>query len=135
MKKQEIPHDLGALGKITKEVCYAVDESGKYTTVLSEGWKIKAEALDVAWQDVQERIYSAFEKVKKGEASPILFFMEYRLMDVGIVSAYTGFWKWTVKRHLKPAVFKKLPESKLKKYAEIFEISMEDLKNMNVHEA
>ena len=135
MKKQEIPHDLGALGKITKEVCYAVDESGKYTTALSEGWKIKAEALDIAWQDVQERITSAFEKVQKGEASPILFFMEFRLMDIGIVSAYTGFWKWTVKRHLKPNVFKKLSETKLKKYAEVFETSVEDLKNMNVHEA
>ncbi|PWT73831.1 MAG: hypothetical protein C5B59_12410 [Bacteroidetes bacterium] len=135
MKKEEIPHDLGALGKITKEVCYVVDESGKYTTQLSEGWKVKAEALDVAWEDVQARIAVAREKVLAGEASPILLFMEYRLMDVGIVSAYTGFWKWTIKRHMKPDVFKRLSDDKLKKYAMAFETSVEDLKNMNVHEA
>ena len=56
-------------------------------------------------------------------------------MDIGIVSAYTGFWKWTIKQHLKPAAFKKLSEKKLNKYAEAFNISVEELKTMTVHEA
>ncbi len=42
MKKEEIPQDLGALGKITGEIVYAVDESGKYTTELSNGWEVKS---------------------------------------------------------------------------------------------
>jgi hypothetical protein len=50
-------------------------------------------------------------------------------MDISILSSYTGFWKWTVKRHLKPSVFKKLSDQKLQKYAEIFEISIDELKN------
>jgi hypothetical protein len=130
MKKNEIPHDLGALGKITKEVCYAVDDSGKYTTELSEGWEVKATALDVAWQDVEARIASAKQKVLNNEASPLLFFMELKLMDIPIVSAYTGFWKWQVKRHFKPSVFKKLSDRKLQKYADIFETSVDNIKNM-----
>ena len=108
MKKDEIPQDLGALGKITSEVCYAVDESGKYTTELSNGWEVKSSALDVAWKDVEQRIQDAKQKVINKEASPILFFMELRVMDIPIVAAYTGFWKWQVKRHLKSAVFQKL---------------------------
>ena len=32
----------------------------------------------------------------------MLFFMEYRLMDLSILSDYTGFWKWQIRRHLKP---------------------------------
>jgi len=130
MKKNEIPHDLGALGKITKEVCYAVDESGKYTTELSEGWEVKATALDVAWHDVEGRIAIAKQKVLNHEASPLLFFMELKLMDIPIVAAYTGFWKWQVKRHMKPSVFKKMSDKKLQKYAEIFETSVDDIKNM-----
>jgi len=130
MKKNEIPHDLGALGKITREVCYAVDDSGKYTTELSEGWEVKATALDVAWHDVEDRIATAKQKVLNNEASPLLFFMELKLMDVPIVAAYTGFWKWQVKRHLKPSVFKNLSDKKLQKYAEIFETSADDIKNM-----
>ena len=134
MKKEEIPQDLGALGKITGEIVYAVDESGKYTTSLSNGWEVKSSALDVAWKDVEQRITAAREKVIRREASPILFFMELRVMDIPIVAAYTGFWKWQVKRHLKYPVFENLSLVKLSRYAALFEVSVEELKTMQVHE-
>jgi hypothetical protein len=135
MKKEEIPQDLGALGKITGEVCYVVDETGKYTTVLSNGWEVKSSALEVAWKDVEERIEVARQKVLNREASPILFFMELRVMDIPIVSAYTGFWKWRVKKHLKYPVFEKLSAARLAKYAALFEVTVEELKTMKVNEA
>jgi hypothetical protein len=135
MKKEEIPQDLGALGKITGEIVYAVDESGKYTTELSNGWEVKSSALEVAWKDVEQRIEAARLKVMNREASPILFFMELRVMDVPIVAAYTGFWKWQVKKHLKYTVFERLSAFKLEKYAALFEVSVEELKLMKVHEA
>ena len=134
MKKENIPQDPSALDKFTKEVCYAVDSSGKYVTELSRGWEVKATALDVAWQDIEQRIAAARQKVLNKEASPLLFFMELRLMDTGIVSAYTGFWKWQIKRHLKPAVFEKLSEKKLQQYATAFNVSITELKTMEVHE-
>ena len=134
MKKKDVPQDLSSLGKITKEVCYATDQSGKYTTELSRGWDIKISALDTAWQDIKDRVAVAREIVLNDKASPILFFMEKGLMDIKIVAAYTGFWKWQVRRHLKPAVFKKLSDKKLQRYAEIFNVNIEDLKSMNVHE-
>ncbi|MBS1933741.1 MAG: hypothetical protein JST96_07060 [Bacteroidetes bacterium] len=132
MKKEEIPQDESALNKLTKEVCYAVDGSGNYTTQLSTGWEVKAKALDVAWTDIEERIASAKQKVLNNEASPLLFFIEYRLMDIPIVAGYTGFWKWQVKNHLKPDTFKKLSEKKLQRYAEAFNVSVEELKTMNI---
>ena len=134
MKKEEIPQDNGALNKLTKEVCYAVDKDGKYTTELSTGWEVKANALDAAWEDIQQRVATAKQKVLNHEASPLLYFMELRLMDVAIVAAYTGFWQWTVKQHLKPAVFEKLSEKKLQQYATAFNVSIADLKTMTVHE-
>lgn len=134
MKKQDVPQDLGALGKITKEICYATDDTGKYVKELSDGWDIKTNALDVAWQDIKVRVDTARSKVLKNEASPLLFFMERGLMDIGIVAAYTGFWKWQVKRHLKPAVFQQLSAKKLQRYAEIFNVSVDDFKSMTVHE-
>lgn len=127
MKVNEIPQDPGALGKIAKEVAYAVDEKGKYTTALSTGWEIKMKALDIAWEDVEKRIAAARQKVLNGEASPLLYYMELKIMDVTIVSGYTGFWKWQVKRHLKPSVFNKLSGKKLDKYARLFEVSREQL--------
>lgn len=133
MKKEDVPQDLSSLGKITKEVCYATDDSGKYVTELSNGWNIKITALDATWQDIEGRIVAARKKVLNKEASPLLFFMERGLMDIGILSGYTGFWKWQIKRHLKPAVFKNLPDNKLRRYAEVFNVSVDDFKNMNVH--
>jgi hypothetical protein len=134
MKKEEIPQDDGALNKLTREMVYAVDGSGKYSSELSTGWDVKTKALDLAWQDIEKRIEAAKQKVLNNEASPILYFLELRLMDMGILSSYTGFWKWTIKRHLKPAVFKNLPELKLQKYADAFNVSVEELKTMNVHD-
>ena len=134
MKKEEVPQDLGSLGKITKEVCYATDASGKYTTQLSDGWNVKTNALDITWKDIEQKIAAAKEKVFRDEASPVLFFMEKNVMDIGILSGYTGFFRWQIKRHLKPAVFKKLSIKKLTKYAEVFSITVNELKTMEAHD-
>jgi hypothetical protein len=127
MRKKDIPQDPSALVNYIKELCYAVDENGNYTTANSTGWEVKTTALEVAWKDIEKRILDARQKVVNREASPILYFMELRLMDMSIVSAYTGFWKWTIKRHLRPSVFKNLSVQKLRRYAEVFEIEIEDL--------
>jgi hypothetical protein len=134
MKKEEIPQDDGALNKLTKEVVYAVDGTGKYTSELSTGWDVKTKALDLAWEDIEKRIETARQKVLNNEASPILYFLELRLMDIGILAAYTGFWKWTIKKHLKPAAFKNLSQQKLQQYADAFNVTVEELKTMNVHD-
>lgn len=135
MKKEDTPQDLGALGKVTKEVCYVVDASGNYLTDLSNGWEIKSKALDAAWEDISKRVQAAKDKVIQGAASPLLYFMELKLMDIPILAAYTGFWKWRVKRHLKPGPFKRLSDRSLQKYADAFELKVEDIKSFKINEA
>ncbi len=56
-------------------------------------------------------------------------------MNLQILSDYTGFWKWQIKRHLKPAAFNKLSEKQLKKYAEAFNVRPEKLKTMTIDAA
>ncbi len=129
MKKEELPQDQSALAKCTREVLYVKNSDGKYTTDLSTGWEVKKEALDNAWDDINERIKEAALKVKNGEQSPILYFMELNLMDIHLLSDYTGFWKFNIKRHMKPSVFSKLSEKRLRDYAKVFDISIDDLKN------
>ncbi len=134
MKIKDLPQDPSVLDKFTKDVVYGEDEKGNYTTGLSRGWQVKAEALNIAWEDIEQRINDAKQKVVNGEASPVLFFMELRLMDFPTITAYTGFWQWQVKRHIKPQVFKNLSDKKLKKYADAFAVSVDDLKNCKVIE-
>lgn len=131
MKKEDLPQDSSALAGVTREVCYVKDSNGKYTSDLSTGWDVKKQALDNAWDDIKERVEEAALLVKKGEVSPVYYFMELKLMDLTLLSSYTGFWKWTIKRHFKPSVFKALSVAKLNIYAKTFEISIEELKNFH----
>lgn len=134
MKNTEAPQDHTSLEKFTKEVLYVTDENGKYTTQLSSGWKVKADALGISWQAALEKINTAKQKVLNDEASPILFFMELNLMELSILSDYTGFWQFNIKRHLKPSVFAKLSNKKLLIYADVFGVTIEQLKNCEVSE-
>lgn len=129
MKQEDLPQDHSALEGVTRDLCYVKNADGKYTTDLSKGWDIKKQALDNAWEDINERVLDAAALVKSGEKSPVYYFMEKKLMDLIVLSGYTGFWKFNIKRHFKPAVFSKLSDAKLSKYAQAFEITLEELKS------
>lgn len=129
MKKEDLPQDPGALAKFTREVCYVKNDDGKYETALSKGWDIKKQALDSAWEEVNERVADARKAVANGEKSPVYYFMELRLMDLAVLSGYTGIFPFFIKRHFKPSVFKDLSERKLEKYARAFDITVSELKN------
>ena len=129
MKKEDLPQEPGALSRLTRELCYVKNEEGKYETALSKGWDIKKEALDSAWVEVNDRVEEARRAVVNGENSPIYYFMELNLMDLGVLSGYTGFFTFFIKRHLRPSVFNALSENKLKKYADAFNIPVSELKN------
>ena len=128
MKKEELPQDDSALKSMTRELLYVKDKEGKYTTGLSTGWEVKKEALDNAWEDINERVKEAKKAVLNGEKSPIHYFMELRLMDIPVLSGYTGFWAFTIKRHLKPNVYKSLSNKKLDVYAKAFEVTLKEMK-------
>ena len=130
MKKNEVPQDKSSLSAINmKELCYATDENGNYTTALSEGWEPKTIALTNAMEDINERIAAAKIKVQQGKISPIAYYMELHKMDIGILSSYVGKWQWQVKRHFKPSVFQKLSGKVLQQYATTFGITVAELKN------
>jgi hypothetical protein len=132
MKKEEVPQDQSNLSKSNiKELVYATDEDGNYTTTLSSGWEPKTIALSNSLDEINERIAIAKLQVLNGEVSPILYFMELNKMDISILSSYVGKWKWIVKRHFKPSVFIRLNERTLQKYADTFNVSITELQNFN----
>ncbi|MFB3386130.1 hypothetical protein [Flavobacterium sp. LAR06] len=130
MEKENVPqHDGNLSKKNLKELVYATDENGNYTTALSTGWEPKAIALSNAIDDIKERAEEAKLKVQSGELSPICYYMELNKMDLTILAGYVDMWKWRVKRHFKPAIFAKLNDKTLQKYADAFDISIAELKN------
>jgi hypothetical protein len=134
MKKEEVPQDKGNLSnKNMKELVYATDEKGNYTTALSTGWEPKTIALSNSIDEISERIAIAKSKVGNNEVSPIYYYMEFCRMDIGVLSCYVGMWQWRVKRHFKPKVFAGLSDTILRKYAESFNITIEELKNFKTN--
>ncbi|WP_299600480.1 hypothetical protein [uncultured Aquimarina sp.] len=133
MKKEEVPQDESCFSHTNmKEVVYAVDKDGKYGKALSSGWEAKTIALNESLDLIEEQLQETIQKIKEGELSPIAYYMESQRMDVVVLSGYVGIWQWKVKRHLKAKTFKKLSDKTLKKYAEAFEISLEELKNPKI---
>jgi hypothetical protein len=131
MKLNEVPQDKSSLAdKNMRELCYAVDKDGNYATKLSDGWDVKTLALNKTLELIEERIQGFKEQYLNGTLSPIPYYMELNKMDLLILSGYMGKWRWTLKRHFKPKVFKKLPLEILEKYAQTFNITVEQLKNI-----
>nr|WP_194716184.1 hypothetical protein [Chryseobacterium muglaense] len=113
------------------EVLYVTDENDNYTTANSIGWDAKKAALEESMELINERIEEAKQNVANNLVSPIIYFMEFNKMDFQVLAAYVNMWQWTVKRHSKPKIFKKLSDSTLKKYADAFDISVDELKKFN----
>lgn len=52
MKVEDVPQDLKYYkDSLARDVCYAVDEKGQYTAVVSDGWSAKNDALELALED------------------------------------------------------------------------------------
>lgn len=132
MKKQDLPQDESNLKSANMtEVLYVTDENNNYTTANSIGWDAKKAALDESLSLISERIEEARQNVANNIVSPIIYFMELNKMDMQVLSAYVEKWQWTVRRHTKPKIFKKLSDATLKKYADAFGISVDELKNFD----
>ena len=131
MQLNEVPQDglnYKERDKLRK-LMYAVDSKGHYTGVASVGWEAENTATKGAWDEVVEVLRETEEAVKAGKLSPIAYFMQKCLMDVALLAKYAGKWQWTVRRHMKPALFAKLSEKTLLVYAGIFNITIDELKN------
>jgi hypothetical protein len=86
--------------------------------------------LQQAWDLFNERMEDAKQKVLAGKASPIVYYMEKIYADTLGLSMMAGIPIWKVKLHFRPWFFKRMNENDRKKYAEAFNISVDQLNNV-----
>ncbi|MCF8257287.1 MAG: hypothetical protein K9J06_07020 [Flavobacteriales bacterium] len=132
MKKEDVPQDDGKLleGKF-RVVKYAVDDEGHFDKVGSVGWEPENVVMEQAWDDINQRVESARQKFLRGESSPLRFHMEKNLMDIGMLSSYMDMTRLRVWWHMRPAAFSKLSASTLQRYADVFQITADELKTVD----
>lgn len=135
MKTTDVPQDDANMmqGKF-REPVYSLDENGNYTTVKSVGWDPKNEVMQEAWDNINEKVNKARERVLAGKVSPIAYYIEKNIMDTKLVASYMGIWKWKVKRHMKPSVFNKLSDEIIYKYADVFGVTVEQMRDITLLE-
>ncbi|MGE7774096.1 hypothetical protein ACQKLP_05195 [Chitinophaga sp. NPDC101104] len=130
MKKDEVPQDGDNLHHGTfKQLFYAVDQQGDYTTATSIGWEPENVALSQAWDEVEQRVADTKSQVEAGILSPVAYYMERTLLDLPLLALKAGKFQWQVKRHMKPQVFKGLSGKMIDRYADIFGIPAQALRS------
>jgi hypothetical protein len=129
MKKKDVPQDDENLfeGKF-KVVKYALDDEDNYETVGSSGWEPENTVLNQAWDEINKKVAATLKKIEAGELSPLAYHMEKNMMDLGMLSQYMDISKRNIDKHLEPSGFNSLEQKTLEKYAEVFDISVEELK-------
>lgn len=131
MNIKDVPNDKENFkGKSDmRKLVYATKDDGSYTNVNSEGWEVENMATRQAWDAVEEELKEVVQQVKAGQLSPIAYYMHKCLMELPILAKYVGKWQWQVKRHFKPDIFASLDGKMLERYASVFNISVEELRN------
>ena len=132
MKKENIPKDDWGIGdNVSRELCYATEADGSYTTGLSPGWEAKNIALTQAWHDIKDALVQTVEDITEGKVSPLKYYMQFNLMEPFLLASFVGIATWRVKLHMKPVFYNKMGEKMLTKYASELGITVEDMKNSN----
>lgn len=128
MKVDEVPQDLKYFqNAIVRDLVYAVDDEGRYTAVVSDGWSVKNDALDVTMDDINEGCEEIRRRVLSGETSPLEYHAAKNFMEVSLLSDYTGISKRNIRKHFDPKAFARLDRETLEKYADALRITVEQL--------
>jgi hypothetical protein len=125
MRRSDVPQDQCLFGGM-KEIRYAVDEEGRYGLVESAGWEPVNIANSEAWKSIDSEVEAVAAKVRAGELSPLAWHMARNQMDPGMLAGYVGLSRWRVRRHMKPAPFRRMRTEILARYAAVFKIAPEE---------
>lgn len=129
MKKIDVPQEENSILEGHKKVMYTI-EGDKFCTK-AYGSQAEEFATQVAVNEFNELANDALERFLNAKASPIEYFMYKNRMDLATTASATSFFQFQIKRHFKPKVFKKLSDKKLSQYAQIFMISVKELKDFD----
>ncbi len=113
-----------------RELSYSYGDGGTFEKTVGFHGEADRLILQQAWDLFHERIEEARQRVLAGKASPVVYFMEKNLLDPMNLSMMAGISLWRVKWHFKPGVFKRLNDKTLQKYAEAFNITVDQLRKI-----
>lgn len=129
MKISEVPQDDTKTMHGEKKAVYAVDDQGRYMQTTTKGWEAEDIVLDQVIKEFEEKAKEAAMRVRNNKTSSIEYFMYINWMDPLTLAQAMGLYRWQLKRHFKPGIFKKLNNKTLAEYARLFKVPVNELIN------
>jgi len=130
MLEKDVPQEGNATLGGQRKAVYAVGEDGKLRLVASRGWEAEEIVTRQAVEDLERRAADARRRALAGDASPLEYHMYRARMDVALLSQTTGLWRWRIRRHFRPEIFRDLSRALRRRYAGALGISAERLEEI-----
>ncbi len=127
MRERDVPQEGNATLAGHRKAVYAVGEDGKLRIVPSRGWEVEEVVTRQAVEDLERRAREARDRALAGAASPLEYHMYRARMDLAMLAATAGIWRWRVRRHLRPQVFARLHVRLRRRYADALGVTLEAL--------
>jgi hypothetical protein len=127
MKLDDVPQDHSSTYGGHSKLVYAVDASGQYQGSQSDGWEPEAYATQLAVQALENLEAEAKAAWERGELSALKFLMYRYRLDEPALGQITGLWQWRIRRHFKPAIYRRLSPAILARYADAFGLPVAEL--------
>ncbi len=127
MDLENVPQEGNATLGGHRKAMYARDRDGRIGAVASAGWEVEEIVTRQAVDELERLAAEALAGVRAGTASPLAYHMYRARMDDTLLAQVTGLWRWRVRRHLRPEVFRTLSPALLTRYAAALGMDVEQL--------
>jgi hypothetical protein len=107
-------------------IIYAERSDGSFGPVQTGSYMSKNH-IDDFYNIVENHNKSLLEQLRKGEISPISYFMSVEELTVAELAARVGVSKTVLRKHLDPKGFQNISVSMLIRYADVFNIPIANL--------
>jgi hypothetical protein len=95
-------------------------------------WEKKLDACELVIVKQAQELEDIRQQILDGKLSPLAYHIQINLFNVKLLASYTGISKRSIKKHIKPDYFYRLDEETLNKYANVFEVTVEELKEIPI---
>lgn len=130
MDVDQVPQEGNSTLGGNRKVVYARDAAGQLVIVPSRGSEVDEAVTLQAVERMNGLAAEALARARAGQHSPLEYWMWSRRMDVPLLSQVTGLWQWRIRRHFRPAIFARLPEKLLQRYAEALGLAIDTLRRL-----
>jgi hypothetical protein len=127
MREEDAPQDNIAIYQGVKKALYTMRENGEYKVTPSSGWAIEEMATLQAVEEFNRLEREAYQGFLEKRISPLGVWMNRRRMSLSTLSECSGFWQWSIKRHLNYATFASLNPKKLAIYCDVLDVTPDEL--------